>query len=118
MRPTLGLLVLAAAPGFAAQPDRSLPLFFFPNTGQTSPSIRYVAETPDLRAGFRPGGVVFQMPRLHIGMRFAGANPKALLEAAEPMPGKLNFFQGDRAEDWKTDVPSYHKIVYRGLYPG
>jgi hypothetical protein len=118
MRPAIGLLLLAVAPGFAAGAERSLPLFFFPNTGQVDPSIRYVVETPDLRAGFQTDGVLFQIHRMNLRVRFAGANARVAMEAQEPMPGKANFLIGNRSEDWKTGVPTYHKIRYRRLYPG
>jgi hypothetical protein len=39
---------------FAADTERALPIFFIPNTGQTDPAIRYIAQTPQLRAGFAP----------------------------------------------------------------
>ena len=118
MRPAIGLLLLAVAPGFAAGAERSLPLFFFANTGQTDPSIRYVVETPDLRAGFQTDGVLFQIHRMNLRVRFAGANRRVAMEAQEPTPGKANFLIGDRSEDWKTGVPTYQKIRYRRLYPG
>ncbi len=114
----MGLLLLAAAPGFAAQRDGSVPLFFFPNAGQTDPSIRFLAETPELRAGFRTGSVVFESGGHEIQLIFAGANPRATIEGAEPMPGKVNFFLGPDADAWKTGLPMYRTIIYRNLYPG
>ncbi len=118
MRSIIGLLLLAVAPGFAAQAERSLPLFFFPNSGQTDSSIRYIVETPKLRAGFRADSVIFQVDGMRAQLRFEGANPGVAIEALEPMPGKVNFFAGQNAKDWMTGLPTYHKIVYRGLYPG
>src|SRR5579864_8454206 len=118
MRSITGLLLLAAAPGFAAQAERSLPLFFFPNSGQTDSSIRYIAETPELRAGFRADSVVFQVDGMRVQERFSGADPAVAIEASEPLPGTVNFFAGQTVKDWTTGLPTFHKIVYRGLYPG
>jgi hypothetical protein len=110
-------LVLAVVPGFAAvQPERSLPLFFFPNTGQTDSSVRYIVQTPDLSARFRADSAIFRVHDRQVSVRFAGANPNVVIGGLEPLAGKVNFFLGDSA--WKTDVPSYSKIVYRGLYQG
>jgi hypothetical protein len=118
LTPAIGLLLLAAMPGLAAQAERALPLFFFPNIGQTDSSIRFVAETPDLRAGFQRDAAILQIPGMNVRVHFVGASPDVVLEAGEPMPGKANFLVGDRPDNWKTGVPTYHEIVYRGLYPG
>ncbi len=117
MRFAIATLLLAAAPGFSAAPkDRSLPLFFFPNTGQTDPAVQYIVQTPDLSAGFRAGEAIFQAHGRQISIRFAGANPDVALGGLERLAAKVNFLLGNGG--WKTDVPSYSKIVYRDLYPG
>lgn len=112
MRLILAALFLAAVPGFSA----SLPLFFFPNTGQTDSSVRYLVQTPDLSARFRTDSATFQVQGQHVAVRFVGANPDVVVKGASRLDAKINFFLG--TSDWKTDVPSYSKIVYRGLYPG
>lgn len=117
MRFSLTMLFLTVTPGFSAhQPDRPLPLFFFPNTGQADASVLYIVQTPDLSARFRPGEAVFQVHHQQTAVRFLGANPNVSIGAMDPLPAKINFFLGRSA--WKTDVPSYSKIIYRGLYPG
>jgi len=116
MRLIIGLF-LAVTPGFAAaQPDRSLPLFFFPNTGQADSSVQYIVQTPDLSARFRRDSAIFQVHQEHTTVRFVGANPGVSIAGLDVLPAKINFFLGNSG--WKTDVPSYGKIVYRGLYPG
>jgi len=116
MRLIIGLL-LAIASGFsAAQPDRPLPLFFFPNTGQTDPSVQYIVQTPDLSARFRPDSAIFQAHRQQLGVRFVGANPGVSIGGLDPLPAKINFFLGNSG--WKSGVPSFSKIVYHDLYRG
>ena len=120
MRILLGLL-LAAAPGFAAglsatPQDRSIPLFFFPNTGQADSSVQYIVQTPDLAARFRRDRAVFNAQGQQTTVRFLGANPDVSVAGLEPLAARINFFFGN--SDWQKDVPSYSKIVYRDLYPG
>jgi len=116
MRILLGLF-LAALPGFSApQGNRALPLFFFPNTGQTESAVQYIVQTPDLTAMFRRDGAVFQVHGQQTTVRFGGANPDVSIGGEEQLAAKINFFLGNSG--WKTDVPSYAKILYRGLYPG
>jgi hypothetical protein len=117
MRIVIVALLVAGAPGiFAAQQDRSLPLFFFPNTGQAGASVRYIAQTPDLAAQFLDGSAVFQAGGHRLSVRFAGAEPGVSIEARERLEGNANFFLG--TSGWKTDVPTYGRIVYKGVYPG
>ena len=117
MRIVIVALLLAGAPGiFAAQPERSLPLFFFPNPSQAGTSVRYIAQTPDLAAQFLDGSVVFQAGGHRLTVRFAGADPSVSIAARERLAGNANFFLG--TSEWKKDVPTYGRIVYTGLYPG
>src|ERR1700722_4383128 len=116
MRLKIGLL-LAAVSGFsAAVPEPPLPLFFFPNTGQTDSSVQYIVQTPDLSARFRPSSAIFQAHRQQVGVRFVGANPGVSIGGLDPLAAKVNFFLG--SSGWNTDVPSFSKIVYRELYRG
>src|SRR5277367_1043905 len=122
MRYAVGLVLLAAAPGFAQQErrqaERSLPAFFIPNAGQTDPSVRFLVDTPELRAGFTAGSAIFQLDRFTLGVRFTGANAEAAIEGVGALSASANFFIGDRPRDWKTNLPVYQKILYRNLYPG
>ena len=97
---------------------RGLPLFFVPNRGQAPAEVRYVLRSPHLTAYFTPSATHLQTKAGRLAVRFAGANPAPLMEALEPLPGRVNYLTGDRPADWKTDVPVYAAIAYRNLYPG
>jgi len=34
------------------------------------------------------------------------------------LPGKSNYFRGNDPKKWHTDVPTYAKVKYEGIYPG
>ena len=130
MRYTISLVLLAAAPAFAQQrfgqqrfgPQRggedSLPAFFIPNLGQTDPSVRFMVDTPELRAGFTASSAIFQLDRFTLRVRFANANAHPVIEGVERLSAHANFLIGDRPQDWKANLPVYQKILYRDLYPG
>ncbi len=121
MRLTISLLLLAVAPGFAtfaASQERALPLFFIPNSGQADPAIRYLVQTPELRAGFAVDSAVFQVHETQIRVRFAGSNARVAIEGLHPMTARANFLIGDDPAAWHTGVPTYQGIIYRNLYPG
>src|SRR5512147_1520131 len=107
----IALLLLASIPGFlpayAANPERSLPIFFLPNAGQADPSIRYIAVTPELRAGFSPDSVVFQIQGTAVRVRFAGADKNVNIQGLDPLGGRVNFLIGDDPAAWHTNLPTY-----------
>ncbi len=53
-----------------------------------------------------------------IRMQLEGANPVPAIAAIEPLPGRSNYFIGNNRDKWVTDVPSYGRVKYSGIYPG
>src|SRR5437879_5974209 len=53
---------------------------------------------------------------LHI--KLVGANPKPPVDGVDELPGKSNYFIGNDPNKWRTNVPTYAKVHYRGVYPG
>ena len=47
-----------------------------------------------------------------------GANPKAKVVGLDELPGKSNYFIGNDPKKWRTNVPSYARVKYEGVYPG
>src|SRR5579871_2633200 len=112
MRLSIALLLLAAAPEFAAsastnQAGRSLPLFFIPNAGQFAPEIRYAVQTPELQAGFGNDFAVFQVRASRFEVRFGGARTDAQLGGEQPLAGRATFLTGGQPSGWRTDLATY-----------
>ncbi len=53
-----------------------------------------------------------------IRMQLQGANPAPAIATNEPLPGRSNYFIGSNRDKWVTDVPSYGRVKYSGIYPG
>jgi uncharacterized protein (TIGR03437 family) len=53
-----------------------------------------------------------------IGATLPGANPEARGVGLEATSGSVNYFLGDDARQWKTGIPSYHRVRYNEVYPG
>ena len=51
-------------------------------------------------------------------MKFVGANPAPQVVGVDELPGKSNYFIGNDPAKWQTNVPSYAKVKYEGVYPG
>src|SRR5882724_5773859 len=95
-----------------------VPVFFFENRGQlASPDILYMAKGPDLTAYFGPNQVLLTMGSSTYRVSFPGANPAPALEASQPLGGRINFLLG-QASQWKTNLPAYGSLTYRGIFPG
>ena len=116
MRTSISVLLLAIVPGWASGPQgHSLPLAFIPNAGQADASVRFMIQTPDLRAGFTAGGVMFQLQGKQQWLRFRESNPTPELVGQAAQSGRANFILGNRRY---VDLPLFSQILYRDLYPG
>lgn len=51
-------------------------------------------------------------------MRLAGANASPALEAADPLPGRVDYFRGSDPARWLTNIPTYSRVRAKGVYPG
>jgi hypothetical protein len=105
-------LSLLLIPGIA--PASGSRFLFEPNRGQTDPSVRYLARGPHGPVFFRADDVVVHGVRLE----FAGANPEAIWETADPVNETISYYQGRDASRWVRDLPRFAKLVRGQLYPG
>jgi hypothetical protein len=53
-----------------------------------------------------------------VRLRLINASPAAKITGIEKLPGKSNYLIGNDPKKWRTDVPNYAKVKYRGVYPG
>ncbi len=119
MRHTFTLLLLMTGlTALAAETERSLPIFFLPNAGQTDPAIRYIAQTRGMTVAFAVDSAIFRIQGTDLRVHFAGANPSVSIQGLDAMPSRANFLIGDDPAAWHTGVPTYQSIVYRNLYRG
>jgi hypothetical protein len=125
-----------------------LPMSFEENQGQTAREVRYVAHgggyelflTPqEAVLALRPGEHLDFSPKHRsaylralrqqrraaqtqtmtaIRMRLEGANPEPQISGAERLPTRVNYFSGSDPKDWHTDVPTFARVKYAGVYPG
>src|SRR5437660_11479136 len=116
-----------------------VPLSFEANQGQTDPRVKFLSRgsgytlflTSDeavLALRSRQSSVVssqLQKTTDHgqrttdtLRMKLVGANQAANVTALDELPGKTNYFVGNDPKKWRTDVPTYGKVKYEGVYPG
>jgi len=57
-------------------------------------------------------------PDLLLRMRLLNANPSPNVVGLNELPGKSNYFFGRDSRKWFTNIPTYAKVEYVGVYPG
>jgi hypothetical protein len=127
----LGLLTLAGGHTDAAVPGTvsgcSLPAALIENAGQWDTPARFVGRYGPVVARFEPGAIVLQInvegpdDRVTTGVTrlvFEGARNDVVPEGDALLPGRYSYFTSRDPARWRTDVPSYRQVVYRGLYDG
>jgi hypothetical protein len=99
-----------------------LPLSFIPNRGQTNEQVRYYARASGAGFYFTRTKAMLAFEKGKKGtalvLRFLGANPNARLEPLQKQPGRVNYLRGSDRANWQRNIPAYHEIAYRNLWPG
>lgn len=119
-----------------------LPLAFESNQGQSDATVRFLAHTSDSTLFLTPSEAVFTMPlpekqaqnaprkdrkvrraaekltRLALRMQMVGANAHAAPLHQQPLAGRVNYFVGKDPRKWQTDVPTFGRVGFQGVYPG
>ena len=51
-------------------------------------------------------------------MKLVKANHAAKVTGVDELPGKSNYFIGNDPKKWRSNVPTYAKVKYEGIYSG
>jgi hypothetical protein len=81
------------------------------------PDLSRLLPEPEAAGGEMPEGEPFQPPQV-VRMKLLGGNAQARVAALDELPGKVNYFIGNDPKKWRTNVPTYAKVKYQGVYPG
>jgi hypothetical protein len=95
-----------------------VPVFFFENRGQlASEDILYVAKGAELTGYFGSNHVLLALGSSTYRLTFPGSNPTPALQASQALGARVNFLFG-AAGQWKTNLPAFGALAYRGLFAG
>ncbi|EFM10789.1 conserved repeat domain protein [Paenibacillus curdlanolyticus YK9] len=114
------------------KPFKQLPCCFVPNRGQlNNAQIRYGSKGATFEAAFTSEGAIFtlfdrflqdgqeqELRSTRLDFRFLNARADVQPEGEQQTDGKVHYLRGADPTDWRTDLPSYLKLVYRELWPG
>jgi len=105
----------------------SLPLRFERNQGQAPAPIRFLsmygayelALTSDqLVLNLKDHGVKTNGTDGLVAMRLLGGNPHPEPVGEQELPGKVNYFLGNKAEQWHTNISTFSRVRLKSVYPG
>ena len=127
------------ARGKLDQAYAQLPLSFEANQGQTDRTVNFLSRgkgyslfltgdeailrlktrKPEDRSQ-KPAAASFSRRAADpvLRLRLVGADTSAALAGRDPLPGKVHYFLGNDRSQWRTNVPTYARVQYRGVYPG
>ena len=101
-----------------------VPLNFERNLGQAPSEVQFLAHGPAYAIELTEQGAALAFggqtakPAKVIRLRVQGADPHTRPTAEEPLPGRVNYFIGSDPSKWHTNVATYNKVRYAGVYPG
>ena len=109
-----------------------VPLSFEANLGQTDPQVQFLSRGSGSTMFLTPTASVLSLQKLAqvgpsagplvdadaIYMQFVGANPTPRLVGEGELPGKVNDFTGGDLSRAHTNIPTFGRVEYKGVYPG
>jgi hypothetical protein len=101
-----------------------LPLSFEANQGQVSGPAKFLSRGLGYELILTGDEAVLSLGKAApdaadtLRMKLVGANATAVVAGADELPGKSNYFLGNDATQWRTNVPNYARVRYGNVYPG
>src|SRR5579862_785482 len=123
----------------------SLPLSFEANQGQVGRQVNFLSRTNGYSLFLASDEAVFalsttkrdtynaknaghaRMPQSGVNaskgggvlrMKLVNANAAAKVTGVNELPGKTNYFIGNDPKKWRTNIPTFAKVKYEGVYSG
>lgn len=103
----------------------NLPISFQANVGQVDSEIQFLSYGQNGSLFLMRNGAWLTLKKNYggkashaLGLKFAGGNAGAKLEALDQLPGKANYFCGNNSNRWFTNAATFGKIKYHDVYPG
>src|SRR5271154_2343849 len=107
-----------------------LPLSFEANRGQTDSSVKFLSHTGAYSLFLTGDEAVFTLngqkaeksrgshPTGMLRMKLRNANVAAKVSGIDQLAGTSSYFIGNDPAKWDSNVPTYGKVKYEGIYSG
>ena len=98
-----------------------LPLVFWEYFDQEGKTAGYQTRNPGVSIYFFSAEVIFlfgeKKGQRLLALQFADCNKDFVIEGGDPGEGRIHYFIGNDPKRWRTHLTTYHKLIYRGLWP-
>jgi hypothetical protein len=99
-----------------------MPLAFELNAGQTDPRVKAFSRGSGYGLFLTADESVVVLASKSgksavVRMKLLGANDSQVVPT-DPLPGTINSFIGNDPSKWRTDIPTFSKVKYEGIYSG
>ncbi len=101
----------------------NLPMHFEPNVGQTDESVSFLARGRGYAMFLTGTEARLELRGEHgssasLGMKLLGSDPSVIPEGVGEAGSRTNYLIGSDPAKWRTDIPNFEKVKYRGVYNG
>ncbi len=97
-----------------------LPLYFIRNEGQTDSSVKYYERGGRHATFFTDDGLVLSLVKdkraRAVSISFVGANKDLEPIASGALETRVNYLTGKNKKAWRSDIPVYGSVMYKGVY--
>jgi hypothetical protein len=105
--------------GRALEHRAILPADFIENQGQWNTTARFTAWSGAMNVGLKPDRIELdRVDGTQVALVFEGASNRVAMIGEAERGTCYNFFIGSEPALWRSQVPAYAAILYRGLYDG
>ena len=131
---TVGLSITTFAIAYAGAPAKDqptakfakIPLSFEANQGQTDSQVKFLSRGDGYSLFLTSNSAVLKLRTTEgkdarpavIRMELLQAHRAVQVSGSDKLPGVVNYFIGNDPKQWHSDIETYEKVKYRGIYPG
>ena len=97
----------------------ALPLDFVESDGHGDEAARFVARHGRFAASLEPRAIRLSLAGARsadVTLTFEGASEDVIVTGETERNGRYNFFIGNDSQKWRSNVPAFGEVRYRGLY--
>ena len=102
---------------------------FIPNQGQFNQEINFSTQFKNSIYYFSPSQIACsllyeesenknEVSGITLVLQFINSDPECRLFGAAPLQGKLNYFKGSNSSNWQSNISTYGKLSYMGVWEG
>jgi uncharacterized protein (TIGR03437 family) len=118
VRRTPAMLLWLVSATIVSHASADLPEFFEENRGQAPANVKFLLRSSVHNILLEDRAAALSGPAGSVSLRFVGSRPGATLTGILPQKGRVNYFIGRNPFHWRTDIPTFGGVRYRGLYKG